>query len=226
MYIYIFFLIFVKYVFQLTTCLLNVLETRKVELLVVTRSDSCENWAFLLEFSLFAHLRKFPLRRRQLIHSYYPYSEEVGSCEVWWTYRPGHIAKPTYHLLAETNCEEPLSLCGSKHRVAETVGSIFWEVLCSQQEECSSHVSLEMRPSLWSSGRSSWLQIQRSQVRFLALLDFLRSSGSGMESTQTRGDIWWVTWKKKIATPVYKTEINGCGKPPRWSLNRHNSLAD
>jgi hypothetical protein len=36
----------------------------------------------------------------------------------------------------------------------------------------------------WFSGRSSWLQIQRSQVRFPAPPDFLRSSGSGMVSTQ------------------------------------------
>jgi hypothetical protein len=35
------------------------------------------------------------------------------------------------------------------------------------------------RPPLWSSDQSSWLQIQRSWVRFPALPDFLRSSGSG-----------------------------------------------
>jgi hypothetical protein len=39
---------------------------------------------------------------------------------------------------------------------------------------------------LWSSGQSSWLQIQRSRVRFPALPDFLRSSGSGTGSTQPR----------------------------------------
>jgi hypothetical protein len=44
------------------------------------------------------------------------------------------------------------------------------------------------RPSLWSSGHSSWLQIQRFQVRFPALPDFIRSSGSGMRSTQPRED--------------------------------------
>jgi hypothetical protein len=38
--------------------------------------------------------------------------------------------------------------------------------------------SIERLP-LWSSGQSSCLQIQRSRVRFLALPDFLRSSGSG-----------------------------------------------
>jgi hypothetical protein len=50
-------------------------------------------------------------------------------------------------------------------------------------------------PPLWSSGQSSWLQIQRSQVRFPALPHFLRSSGSGTGSTQPREDNWRVTWK-------------------------------
>ena len=42
------------------------------------------------------------------------------------------------------------------------------------------------RPPLWSSGQSFWLQIQRSQVRFPALPDFLSSSGSGTGSIQPR----------------------------------------
>jgi hypothetical protein len=41
---------------------------------------------------------------------------------------------------------------------------------------------------LWSSGQSFWLQIQRSCVRFPALPDFLRSSGSGTGSNQPRED--------------------------------------
>jgi hypothetical protein len=52
-------------------------------------------------------------------------------------------------------------------------------------------------PSPWSSGQSSWLQIQRSRVRFPALQDFLRSSGSGTESTQPREDNWGATSMKK-----------------------------
>jgi hypothetical protein len=44
------------------------------------------------------------------------------------------------------------------------------------------------RPPLWSSAQSSWLQILRSRVRFPALPDFLKSSGSGTGSTQPRGD--------------------------------------
>jgi hypothetical protein len=38
------------------------------------------------------------------------------------------------------------------------------------------------------SGQSSWLQIQRSRVRFPALPAFLRSSGSGTGSTQPSED--------------------------------------
>jgi hypothetical protein len=52
-------------------------------------------------------------------------------------------------------------------------------------------------PPLCSSGQSSWLQIQRSRLRFPALPDFLRSSGSGMGSTQACEDNWGATWMKK-----------------------------
>jgi hypothetical protein len=41
------------------------------------------------------------------------------------------------------------------------------------------------RPPLWSSGQSFWLQTERSQVWFVALPDFLSSSGSGTGSTQS-----------------------------------------
>jgi hypothetical protein len=36
-----------------------------------------------------------------------------------------------------------------------------------------------VRPPLWYSGQSFWLQIQRSRVRLPDLPDFLRSRGSG-----------------------------------------------
>jgi hypothetical protein len=55
---------------------------------------------------------------------------------------------------------------------------------------------------LWSSGQSSWLQIQRSRVRFSALPDFLRYSGSGTGSTQ----VSWVQLRgyleKIVGAPV------------------------
>jgi hypothetical protein len=52
-------------------------------------------------------------------------------------------------------------------------------------------------PPLWSSGQSSWLQIQKSRIRFPALPDFLRYSGSGTGSTHPREYNWGATWKKE-----------------------------
>jgi hypothetical protein len=71
------------------------------------------------------------------------------------------------------------------------------------------------RISLWSSGQTSWLQIQRSRVRFPALPDFLRSSESGMGSTQPREDNWGATWKESSGSGL-ETEMNGRGDPLRW----------
>jgi hypothetical protein len=45
---------------------------------------------------------------------------------------------------------------------------------------------VSIRPPLWSNDQSSWLQILRYRVRFPALPDFLRNSGSGTGSTQPR----------------------------------------
>ena len=50
--------------------------------------------------------------------------------------------------------------------------------------------------SLWSSGQSFWLQIQRSRVRLPALPDFLSSGGSRTGSTQPREVNWGATWIK------------------------------
>jgi hypothetical protein len=49
-------------------------------------------------------------------------------------------------------------------------------------------VAFVFRMSLWSSGKSSWLQIERSRVLFPALPDLLRNSGSRTASTHTRDD--------------------------------------
>jgi hypothetical protein len=49
---------------------------------------------------------------------------------------------------------------------------------------------------LYYRGPPLWLQIQRSRVRFPALPDFQRSSGSGKGSTQPREYKWQCTWKK------------------------------
>ena len=60
-----------------------------------------------------------------------------------------------------------------------------WCVKCRIIIELNIVIILE-GPSLWSSGQSFWLQIQRSRVRSPALPDFLTSSGSGTGSTQPR----------------------------------------
>jgi hypothetical protein len=67
---------------------------------------------------------------------------------------------------------------------------------------------------LWSSGQSSWLQIQRSRVRFPTLPDFLRSSASGTASTRPREDSWELF--QGNSGSGLGNEINGRGGPLRW----------
>jgi hypothetical protein len=54
----------------------------------------------------------------------------------------------------------------------------------------------ERRTPLWSSGQSSWLQIQRSGFDSRSY-KFLGSSGSGMGSTQPRECNCGATWNKE-----------------------------
>jgi hypothetical protein len=56
---------------------------------------------------------------------------------------------------------------------------------------------------------SSWLQIQRPRVRFPALPDFLRSSGSGT------GYNWGATWRNSSGSGLENREY-GRGDPLRW----------
>ena len=57
---------------------------------------------------------------------------------------------------------------------------------CTERATDLFKLQCDVRPPLWSSGQSFWLQIQRSRVRFPVLPDFLSSSGSGTGSTQPR----------------------------------------
>jgi hypothetical protein len=63
------------------------------------------------------------------------------------------------------------------------------------------------RPPLCFSGQCSWLQVQRSRVRFPALPDFLRSSESGTGSAQPREDNWGATWKKSSGSDLENRKL-------------------
>jgi hypothetical protein len=64
------------------------------------------------------------------------------------------------------------------------------------------HTIYSFGPPLWSSGQSFWLQIQRSWVRFRALPDFQRSSGSGTGSAQPREDNLRSYLEEIVTAPV------------------------
>jgi hypothetical protein len=104
----------------------------------------------------------------------------------------------------------------------------------------------ELWQPLWSSGQSSWLQMQRSRVRLPALPDFfLRSSGSGTGSTQPRDDSWGAI-SRKWRLRSRKPKLSIMGESLRWprdtvyplklaltsptsggrSVGRYSSLAD
>jgi hypothetical protein len=60
----------------------------------------------------------------------------------------------------------------------------------------------------WSSDNSVWLQIQKFQVQFPALPDFLTNTG-------LLGIIWELLWKKSSCSGL-EDEINGCGERFLW----------
>jgi hypothetical protein len=90
------------------------------------------------------------------------------------------------------------------HRYLNISCYVFWGDICQS-----------IVPPLWSSHQSSWLQIQRSLVWFLALPDFLRSSGSGTVFTQPREYNWGATGIKSSGSGPEIREY-GHGDPLCW----------
>jgi hypothetical protein len=74
------------------------------------------------------------------------------------------------------NNAAPLSLCTRED--IRAVVNFYWQKVLEQLTFTHVFVFSMVRPSLWSSGQNFWLQIQRFQIKFPALPDFLISSGS------------------------------------------------
>jgi hypothetical protein len=77
-----------------------------------------------------------------------------------------------------------------------------------------------LEPPLWSSGQSSWLQIQRSRVQFMTLPDFPRSSGSGTGALSLVSAIEDLLRRNSSSSSLEIREY-GCGDPLCWQCNTH-----
>jgi hypothetical protein len=75
---------------------------------------------------------------------------------------------------------------------------------------CSVNKDSNPRPPLWSSGQEFLATDPEVRIRFPALPDFLRSSGSGTGSTHPRQYNWGATWKKSSGSGL-EIEITAVG---------------
>ena len=92
----------------------------------------------------------------------------------------GTIGNRTSDLPACSAVPQPTAPPCAPHIKVDTIN---WQYI---EADLFLRKDVSLRPPLWSSGQSFWLQIQRSRVRSPALRDFLSSSGSGTGSTQPR----------------------------------------
>jgi hypothetical protein len=125
-------------------------------------------------------------------------------------YSPFQGCIMTSKLVAVDSCEMIASRKGHEHgSIRIFIVRSHYLAVPSEDIEGFMYCVVTVRLPLWSSGHSSWLQIQRSQVRFLVLPDFLRSSGPGTGSTQPREDNWGATWKENRASRKPKLTVMG-----------------
>jgi hypothetical protein len=136
-------------------------------------SQGREHWSILEELEVYFGFRK---RRGTSSSAEYLVTPQGGLCPERFL---SHIAIPI--MIVALLVRLPFRILGSQ--------ILFFVFLISWT---TSHE----RPPLWSSGQSSRLEIERSRVRFPALPDFLRRSGSGTGSTQSLEYNWGTTWKK------------------------------
>jgi hypothetical protein len=136
-----------------------------------------------------------------------------------------HICVRKFLRSKNTNrtAEDTSLLTEVRNRITETVGTaaafdaevchlqtltaVTHAVLNNFTAKLGSRVTI-FRPPLRSTGQSSWLQTQRSRIRFPALSDFSEWQWvwNGVHSALVR--INEELLERKLAAPVYETEIN------------------
>jgi hypothetical protein len=141
----------------------------------------CKNWGSgssgCEEFYLLGYSAVYPVERQRTFRRFL----------AWTTLQPRRRRR-------QASPKRRLTFKGLHGVISQKMELSFQDV--SKQTNYSQNVTTGS-PPLWSRGQSFWLQITRSWVRFHALPNFLRSSGSGTGSTQPREDNWVATWRKK-----------------------------
>jgi hypothetical protein len=105
----------------------------------------------------------------------------------------GHVAllSTRWRDLPPLFCAEHRSLSHRSPHISFGIASLAVHATPSLTVHCT-----QLSHPLWSTGPNSWLQIQRSRVRFPALPYSMRNSESGTGFTQPCEDNWGAAWMK------------------------------